>query len=265
MAKTILQIVNEARIGTSLPRVTSLFSADARRNRVVEIAELAILETQEDFLKRNWSGLETKATITSVADQEAYDLPSDYHHALSETFWTNRMRGVGPVMPKDWRYFKNWRMGGTMHPRWRVVGSTIEIFPAPTADGQVYEIDYVSDAMVYGADGYVWGSFSWGLGYWNAASASSGYKSAFNTNNDTFKLDETVLRKGIRWRMLRDSGKPYAVEEEEYRRSMDVAQAMDRGGPGTVNVGHHPASDPGLFTTIGENTDSNYPSEDATI
>lgn len=255
-SKSILQIVNEARVGTSLPRVTSLFSADSRKTRTVEIAELAILETVEDFLDHAWGALETQATITTVSGTEAYALPSDFHELLTETYWLTsaKLPGFGPVSKADWRYFKNWGIGGTMYPRWRVQGGYIYIYPTPTADGQTHQFDYISKNLVYGVGGYQWGSFSWGLGQWTAAETSAGYKEAFTKNEDTFKLDDAVLRKGIRWRLLRDSGMPYAVEERDYRTQMDRLISADKGGPPNIQVGRRMTSAPPIFSTIGQET-----------
>ncbi|MCB1460902.1 MAG: hypothetical protein KDJ90_00385 [Nitratireductor sp.] len=269
-SKSILEIVNQARIGTSLPAVTTLFSASARKTRTVEIAELAILETVEDFLKRSWNALESQATITSVAGQESYDLPADFHRLLPETFWgvgsPPKQRGMGPVGIGDWRYFKNWSISSGVTPRWRVKGSKIYINPTPTASGVNYEFDYISNYLVYGAGGYVWGSFSWGLGYWNATAAAAGYKASFTRNDDTFVLDDETLRKGIRFRLLRDSGKPYAVEEEQYRRAMDFAFATNDGGPANISVTQRRRGPIGeLAVNITGDASDTYPTGDADI
>jgi hypothetical protein len=253
-----------------LPQVTALFAASGRRTRVVEIAQLAILETVEELLNKEWSALRTKATITSVAAQEAYDLPSDYDFMLTETFWTGpnapgRIPGFGPVMLPTWRFFKNWGLGGTMYPRWRVENGQILIHPTPAASGTVYEFDYISNAAVYGAGGYVWGSFSWGQGHWTASEAAAGYKAAFTKDDDQFKLQDKLLRRGIRWRMLKEAGQAFAMEREEYEREVDSEFAKDRGGPGRIKIGRDTKNIPPIFSTIGNDGSATYPNADADI
>ena len=268
--KSILQIVNEARIGTSLPQVTSLFAASGRRTRTVELAQLAILETIEDLLKRDWTALQTLATINSVASTVAYDLPADYDYMLTETFWTGpnspgRIPGFGPVMLPTWRFFKNWGLGGTMYPRWRVENNQILIHPTPRADGIVYEFDYMSKAVVYGAGGYVWGTFSWGMGYWTAEETAAGYKNEFTKDSDQFKLSDSLLRQGIRWRLLKETGQSFAMEYEQYMRQLDFEYSKDRGGPGRIKIGRDTKNIPPIFSTIGSDGAETYPNTDADI
>lgn len=252
--KTILQIVNEARVGSSLPQVSALFGASERRTRTVEYAESAILDTVDDFLERPWTALETLATITTVASQEAYDLPPDYSFMLTETFWAQNSPptrpGVGPLSKERWRALKNWGPSTTITPMWRVQGGDIILFPVPTESSQTQQFDYISKYCVYGAGGYLWGSFSYGMGVWTAAATAAGYKAAFTVDSDTFKLDDAVLKMGIRWRLLKLCGLPYAADREEYLRAMDIAFARDDGGPGRIRVGERPGRTGSEFSNI---------------
>lgn len=238
--KTILNIVNEARVGSSLPQVTSLFGATVRRTRTVEFAEAAILDTIDDFLKYPWTGLETLATITTSAADESYPLPADFHFMLTETYWSQgsppTMRGSGPMSKETWRYFKNWGGAGSLSTRWRIQGDQMIIFPVPVGE-VTHQYDYISKNICYGVGGYLWGSFSWGQGVWTAAETAAGYKSAFTKDTDTFKLDDDLLKKGIRWRLLKLAGLPYAADRAEYERDMDIAKARDDGGPGRIGIG----------------------------
>lgn len=238
--KQIIDIVNEARIGTSLPQVTALFGANIRVTRTVEYALSAIRETLEDFRSKPWTAMEALASFTTANNVEAYPVPPDFDYMLTETYWSRanppNNRGFGPVSKENWRYLKNMGPVSSITPRFRLQGSSLIIFPVPTS-AVVQEFDYISRNMVYGTGGIVWGSFTWGAGVWNSTAGSPGWKAEFTANDDTFRLDDAILRKGIHWRLLMLSGKPFAAQREEFFRDLDKQFARDDGGPGRISVG----------------------------
>jgi hypothetical protein len=70
--------------------------------------------------------------------------------------------------------------------------------------------------------------------------ASGGYNDAFLADNDSFILDERLLKLGMIWQWKQNKGTSYAEDMGTYETALSVAAGHDRPAP--IIVGRRPIS-----------------------
>ena len=92
--------------------------------------------TGEMLVKRRlWRELFRETTVTAVAGQATYPLPSDFARPISQTEWdtVNRWPMIGPETPQQWQWLKSGILSTGPRERFRLVGNTLEVWPVPGA------------------------------------------------------------------------------------------------------------------------------------
>lgn len=161
----------------------------------------SLLETRR---RSNWEQLTVQRTITLVASQEQYDLPSDWKKFITITWWdqTNRWPMRGPATSAEWEALQS-RIFESSFRRWfRIFKGTsdndrmIYIFPIPASSGDEITYEYISNGVVEDTSGAL--------------------KEIFTADTDTSLLDEDVVALGFKWRFLKTKGLPYVEEFRDY-------------------------------------------------
>ena len=166
--------------------------------------------------KQHWLELVNEYTFSTVADQEDYDLPSDFYDLEDQTLWdrTNYWEIRGALSPQDWQAYKSSVLGDTATVRKRfrirnVSGTTkFSIHPTPSAvESLVFE--YVSNN-------------------WCESSGGTGQDS-WQADSDVGIIDEYLIELEARWRFLNRLGMAYAEEKNEAEREISAALARNGG------------------------------------
>lgn len=169
----------------------------------------------------------TGSGIAFTFSQSDYALPSDFRWPIDNTFWDRSrfwsMRG--PQSPQQWQLYKSSVIGrATIQRRYRfrsiVVTGTgvvqyLSIDPSPLDNGSALVFEYMSNAW--------------------CQSSSGTPQTTWQADTDIGILDETLLRLGTRWRVLRRLGMSYSEELDEYEREVARAMAHD-GGAAILNM-----------------------------
>lgn len=140
MALSLLQICTRAldRIGSLNVPTFFIGNDDDLAKQVVAIAREVGEELVRDY---DWQELVSHATVTTVVDQEYYDLPTDYERMAPDTMWEDRasrnMRGS--TTKRQWSAITNVRGATDDRYRWRLKGSQIQVFPVP---GAAFDFNY---------------------------------------------------------------------------------------------------------------------------
>lgn len=173
------------------------------------------------FLERTyrWTALVEEATITTVADQAAYDRPNDFRAFANMSQWdrTNFLPLNGPTSPMEWQWLKSSQVTSGIERWFRVKGTQIHIHPTPTADGETIAYDYYSKNWVVQQEG--------------GENATD-----FSNDLDTILLDEALMELELRWRFLAAKGFPFEAEYKEAEALRDSIIADD-GGSRTLLMG----------------------------
>ena len=212
MTYTLLTMVQASATELGLPVPSAVASATDAQTRQM----LGLLNREGRFLVRDhqWSQLQTLGTITAVADQAAYNFPSDFLRIIGNTLWDrqNRWELLGPDSPQTDRFKRESAVSQTGPRRSvRQVGSQLKVWPTPTSSGAVFVYEYVSKN---------WATTSTGTGI-----------DAMTADTDIPLLDADLLVLGLKWRFLAAKGMGSAeAVQAEYSDALRKAKAANNGG-----------------------------------
>lgn len=159
-----------------------------------------------------WRELKRTFSITTIADTDNYDLPSDLSRLVRDTDWNKsssiKMRNSSAV---EWSEFKNslLQVNVGLNLAWRLKGKKIYIDPIPEA-GTELEIEYISDYMWTSADGLT-------------------YKKFPTLETDIFLLDDELLVRGIHYKYNAGEGIDFSFEQKEYDDLLEILLSNDAG------------------------------------
>ena len=102
-----------------------------------------------------WPKLYASGSITLVAGQASYPLPSAFSWYHYETFWNSstRWRILGPMSPQEYAEIRGYGLNTTVYQRFQIRGlsnNELLISPTPTAsqNGNVIIFEYIADRCV---------------------------------------------------------------------------------------------------------------------
>jgi hypothetical protein len=205
---TVLSAVVEASkfIGVDVPEV--LFASTEREN--IELASLAQEMAERIANGHDWNVLARVHTITGDGSTTAFDLPSDYDRMLVKSqVWSSSLETpLSPVSDLDrWLELEVQSFDFVINA-WTIYGGQMHIKPA-LATGVTAKFYYISDLI--------------------ATPAIGANKAVFDTDTDTFRLDERLLKLGIIWRWKEAKGQPYAEWMADYEELKERLVSRDRG------------------------------------
>jgi len=183
---------------------------------------VALVQRTGNTLERQhrFTALLKTATITTVADQANYDLPTDFraHAPMSHWDQTNQRQLLGPTSSAQWSWLKSdITAGATIDRWWREQAGQIYIHPTPTVDGETLYYEYYSRN-------------------WITRQSDSSAVREWSADADTSLIDEDLLTLALKWRLLQAKGMPYEPEYREYEAMLEQVLA-DGGSKGKINLG----------------------------
>lgn len=208
---TILQVCVEtsAVIGLTIP--TLVFGSTQREH--VELGALANeMAKRIAFDGRDWQALKATATITGDGSATDFALPTNWKRMLktaslwpSNTPWTPLTHYTDD---NDWLAFAVQGytpvIGG-----WIIQGNRIAINPVlPLADTVKYA--YLKNEIV-------------------VPTSPATDKTQFLNDEDSFVLDERVLRLGMIWQWRANKGLPYGEDMSNYETALAAVSGADKG------------------------------------
>jgi hypothetical protein len=218
---SLLTVVRDvcAVVGVAAP--TSVFAAINSNRTMFEMLACANEMAQRiAYDTRDWTMLRATATLVGDGVTTAFNLPANY----------KRMLLTANV----------WRSTSTQQPM-VFFSDTDEWVQRRTA---VYE-DAWGEWTMYGGQIHIWPAMAVGVSasftYLDKnciALASGGYGDSFQSDTDTFRLDERLLKLGMTFDWKMKKGSPYAEDMGTY--SDAIATAMGHDKPAPIIVGRHP-------------------------
>jgi hypothetical protein len=242
---TLLTIIQDAtvRCGFQLSPTSAIGNASTDALNIQQMIAFA-QDTGRDAMERvNWTRNDIAASITGDGTTTLFTLPADWlrlnpgdkspHGALVSSKYPLTPL-FGPVNAEDLNLLKA-LPASTIRPVWRVIGGSLELWPALSA-GEIVTFNYFSANWIMAADGVT-------------------RRKKWLVDSDVSLIDEDLIMKGVIWRWQQSKGLDYAETFRAYEMALDrvAAQQMTERTISTSSAMPINAS-PGFFGTITDNT-----------
>lgn len=179
-----------------------------------------------------WQRLVAEATITTVALDYDYALPTDYDYILNETMFDRTMsRQVrGPISAEAWQQLQAFPTSAVLNSVFRMRGNLVLLSPTPDTVRNI-RYEYISTNQCESSIGV--GQASW------------------QADADVARVPELLLQQDLEWRFLKSKGLPYTTEFDEYVSALQRAIARDGGKP-RINMNRPALADAVLTANVPE-------------
>lgn len=201
---SVLSVIQQAMFRCGQPQPTiAVSNTDAT---VQQFVSMSIDIGQEMQERKYWSNLNIAAQIVGDGVTTLFALPSDWgglspgQQLFSSLYPTLPL--YGPVTNEQLAAMKASPAFPT-RPVWRVVGGTMEIWPA-LGSGEVVSFNYYSVNWISDVTGAT-------------------RKNTWSADSDFSVMDERTLARGVIWMWKQSKGLDYAEDFRRYERSMDRA------------------------------------------
>jgi hypothetical protein len=211
---TILSVVQQVSSVIGVARPQALFPNAGSDRTARELADLAIEMAQRiAYDTRDWTALTVVATFAGDGLQDRFPLPANYKRMLLNS---NVWRSTSAIQPM--RFVPNadeWlqrRLRGYSNAwgEWTLIGGYIYVQPVMGVD-VIANFTYLDKNCV--------------------RLASSGVGDAFMNDNDTFVLDERLLKLAMIWQWKANKGSPYAEDMANYQDALTNIAGADKPAP----------------------------------
>lgn len=211
---TLLAMMNQVLDELALPAASAIMNSND--DQIRQLRALAQREgrftSQLSFGSQNgWQIMRKLATFTLHNGQEAYAVPSDVDHFITNTWWdvAYKWQLAGPLSPQEWDVLKYGISPAGPRKRFRILGGQLNIDPIPGSadEGLTAVAEYISNAW--------------------CQSAASALQTKWTADTDTYLLDDDTMVMGVKWRFLRAKGLDYDEEKDQWWAQIQQAQAKD--------------------------------------
>lgn len=205
---TVLSIIQDASNVIGIERPDQVFSSDTRTMREVQEAiNEAARQVLNDY---DWQALTKTASIAGDGSSTAFPLPTDYFRMTKTTeLWSNQAPGWNIVAVEPSQYLAlDATTITTWQGYWSIFGNNLNIMPA-RASGETVRFLYINK---------------------NFANSSGGTpKASFTADDDTFVLDDRILRLCFIAQWKANKGVDFAADQNSYEMALNYAQSRDKG------------------------------------
>jgi hypothetical protein len=216
---SLLSVVNEVCAMVGVHSTTAIFANISAYRTMQEMLALANEMAQRIATDtREWTVLRKSAVIPGDGASEAFNLPPDFRRMLmSSNVWlsTSTQHPAYFVTDTDsWmqRRAANWTDG---FGEWTIFGGQIHIHPVMGV-GISARFSYLDKNCIERRD---------------TAGAFVGLAEQFQTDDDTFRLPERLLKLGMLWQWKALKGSPYAEDMGTWSDAMAIAMGTDSPSP----------------------------------
>lgn len=204
---------------------------------IVQLLEIANTEGEDLASRYQWQALVKEGTFTLSLAENQGDIngtvitDEDFEYILNDTFWdrTTSLPVPGPLSSTDWQTLKSFPVTGPYF-QYRIQGNQLKLDPTPTTANSM--------------------AFEYKSKFWCEDSGGTG-QAEWGADTDVGRLDEPLMKLGIRWRWLQRHGLAYAEDMRTYETR--VANAMMRdGGKSRLKLNNRAMRrSPGVFVPQG--------------
>jgi len=212
---TLLSVVRDVCAVVGVQRPTSVIPGiDANRTMQEMLALANEMAQRIAYDTRDWTKLRVLATLPGDGVATAFNLPANYKRMLLRSnVWLSTSPQTPMAFIADTETWLMNRLSPTTSGtwgEWTMMGGQIHVWPAMSVG--------VSASFLYLDKNCI-------------DLASGGHGDAFMSDNDSFTLDERLLKLGMIWQWKQNKGTSYAEDMGTYGTALDVVAGHDRPAP----------------------------------
>jgi hypothetical protein len=210
---TPLQIIGQAAAELGLPVPPA--AVTSREATAVQLLALLNRAGYELTLAHEWQSLNRLATITTVAGQSAYDLPSDLARIINQTIWSSgSLQPVtGPLSSQRWEAQTKGVTNAGPYLGFRISGNQLVLNPAPAASDLTITFEYISNG--------------WVQSYLDP----SVYGPIVTNDQDTIIFDLFLMVAFLKLKMWEAKGLDTTALEKDFSRLFGMLTSADKSAP----------------------------------
>lgn len=224
--KTVLDNIRALAPTINLPQPQNVFANT--NGSIVKLREL-MKAACDDLLKEfPWQVLQKSTSLTTVASQEAYDLPEHCDHLTALSFYdaTQGKRISGSLTSTEWQYAQTAFGNNSPYKKFRLFDNKLHLSPVPTDDSTTITYEYITSAY--------------------AKSSGGAPKSELTEDSDIILFDHRLVMYATKLKWLEAHGHDTTAALAEYNRALIHAQSSDTPGD-VIHMGRRRSS--GLVST----------------
>jgi hypothetical protein len=211
---TILQVVQGAATVLGIDVPSLVYGATTRE--MVEMQVLANTIAKRISQVNDWQALKVIKQYDGDGVSEAFDLPADFDMMLTTaSIWSSEWTwNLNHILDSD-QWLEMQVVPFTfIYGNWMIYGGQYHQLPIMPVGANV-KFFYISNLLVRAAD--------------------NSTKVAFTADDDTFRLDEELLRLGVIWQWKASKGYPYAEDMANYEKQLQSMLQKDIGSKPIVS------------------------------
>jgi hypothetical protein len=233
---SLLSIIQRVARGTSIPVPTVVIGNTDRQ--IIQLLEMAQEEGEDLASRTRWSRMTLENTFTQVAaaDQgllnSAVVAAGDFDYVLNDTMWNRdtSLPILGSLNAVDWQTLQAFPVTGP-YQQYKIEGGHLYFDPVGANATDTIAFHYKSTS-------------------WCESSGGTG-QALWAADNDVGRLDETIMRLGIRWRWRKEKGLEYAQDFDVYENRILDSIGRDGGAPRLTLAGGVRHRLPGVMVPLG--------------
>lgn len=206
---TVLSVIQDVatKIGMEVP--SAVMASTVREH--VEIKALANEVATRIAAAHDWRKLAAQATYTGDGSTEDFDLPTDYDRMPKKAkVWSSSNQSpLSPVYDLDTWLGLDVQNVDLVFGSWIIYGGQMHIKTA-LSSGATAKHWYQSNLII-------------------APSGGGTNKTTFTADDDTFRLDERLLKLGLIWEWKFSKGRPYAEDMATFEEAKEKRINDDKG------------------------------------
>jgi hypothetical protein len=224
--KTVLEISRDVAPTINLSQPQSVFANT--NGSIVKLRELMKLACVDLLAEHPWQFLQKETTLTTVADQEAYDLPALCDHLTALSFYdsTQGKRLSGSLTSTQWQAVQTAVGGNSPYKKFRLFDNKLHLSPTPSDSSTTINYEYVTSAY--------------------ATSSGGTPKSEISEDSDIVLFDHILVIYATKLKWAEAQGNDTTAALADYQRALEHAKSKDVPGD-VIHMGRKPSS--GLIST----------------
>lgn len=207
-------IINDAAVELGLLTADVTDPYTSQDINLVQLCRLLKSLGQDLVRDYQWTTLQRQHSLTTVANQDAYQLPNDYQRFVDQTGWnrTQRMPLLGPLSAQGWQLLQVLTSAGVVDLMYRIVGGQMVLYPSANA-GDTITYEYITR-------------------HWVSPEGETEPTSEEPTSGaQVLWFDRRLLVCGVKLRWLRAKGFDSTAAQDDYDKALARAQGGDGAAP----------------------------------
>lgn len=216
---TANDLLNRVAVEVGLDQVSDPVASTEKE--FIKLAAMLNIAGEELSQNYPWEFLVKEHSITTVAADQEYDLPSDFLYMVNQTGWERTQSNPlsGPLSPQDWQYLAGRDLvSSSIYTSFRINEGVFKVYPDPIPADLEITFEYVSRNWVLDGD------------------TGNTYKDSVTQGSDTPQFDRVLLTRFLKVKWLESTGFDSTKAQSDLNQSFSLLLSREKGAP-ILNAG----------------------------